>query len=318
MRQFMAFVVACLSSIGLVMGAEVLKPESVQGLYEGVIKTAAVQQKVEARAVAIAKGNYKLLIRQSQPGGKVLKIELAGTADGKFTGQGWSGTYVDGTIKGAGESGAFELKRVVRESPTLGAKPPTGAIVLLDGKDFAELVKRPLKSGEEQEWKVVEPGAIEVPKGGMNSKRQFAGSIKLHVEFKCPLMPAGEGQGRANSGNYLPNGEEIQVLDSFGMTTYEGGGCGGLYRYKDPDVFDEFSLASAPPLQWQTYDIEYRVEKKDGKLVGKPKVTVFHNGIKIHNHFEMKKDARPGGLHWQDHNNPVQYRNIWVLPLDEK
>ena len=123
----------------------------------------------------------------------------------------------------------------------------------------------------------------------MNAKRRFDGSFKLHVEFKIPLMPEARGQGRGNSGVYLPNGDEIQVLDSFGMTTYKGGGCGGLYAYKDPDTFDEFSLASLPPLQWQTFDVEYRVEKKDGKPAGKPRVTVLHNGIKIHDNALLER-----------------------------
>ena len=129
------------------------------------------------------------------------------------------------------------------------------------------------------------------------------------------LMPAARGQGRGNSGCYLPNGDEVQVLDSFGMDTYKGGGCGGLYNYKDPDVFDVFSLVSLPPLEWQTYDIEYRVEKKDGKPAGKPKITVVHNGIKIHDQAELKNDAKKGGLHFQDHGNPVRYRNIWLREL---
>jgi hypothetical protein len=90
-----------------------------------------------------------------------------------------------------------------------------------------------------------------------------------------------------------------------------------LYAYKDPDAFDEFSLASAPPLQWQTYDVEYRVEKKDGKLVGKPRVTVLHNGIKIHDKAELDRGAHVGGFHFQDHGSPVEFRNIWVLPLEE-
>jgi len=100
------------------------------------------------------------------------------------------------------------------------------------------------------------------------------------------------------------------------MDTYKGGGCGGLYNYKDPDAFDVFSLASLPPGQWQTYDVEYRVEKKDGKPAGKPRVTVLHNGIKIHDNAELKNDARRGGFHFQDHGNPVQYRNIWVMVIE--
>ena len=64
--------------------------------------------------------------------------------------------------------------------------------------------------------------------------------------------------------------------------------------------------------------MEYRVRKKDGKLVGKPRVTVHHNGIKIHDKVEMRRNARTGGFHFQDHGNPVHYRNIWVLPLEER
>ena len=42
------------------------------------------------------------------------------------------------------------------------------------------------------------------------------------------------------------------------------------------------------------------------------------NGIKIHDNAPLEKDARPGGLHFQDHGNAVQYRNIWVQPLGDK
>ena len=162
----------------------------------------------------------------------------------------------------------------------------------------------------------------------MNSKRTFDGSFDLHVEFVNPLMPTAHSQGRGNSGVYLPNGDEIQVLDSFGETTYTGGCCGGLYPYKDPDCMEvieslkdkpenKFTLASFAPLAWQTYDIEYRVTKQDGKLVGKPCVTVYHNGVKIHDKVAPRNDARPGHFHFQDHGNPVRYRNIWVLPVEK-
>lgn len=294
------------------------KVEDVQGLYEGTLKDA----KVEARLVATGKGTFKLLIRQPAGDGKTSKIALDGKFEGdevKFTGQGASAAWANAAVTGnCGPDAPLALKRIVRESPTLGAKPPEGAIVLLDGKNFDEIVKKPLKDGAEQQWVAVDGGGILVPKGGFSSKRRFADSFKYHVEFKNPLMPEATGQGRGNSGVHLPCGTEIQVLDSFGMTTYTGGGCGGFYKYKDPDTFDEFSLASAPPLQWQTYDIEYRIEKKDGKPTGRPRITVFHNGIKIHDNFEVQRNAREGNLSWQDHNNPVHYRNIWIQVLPEK
>jgi hypothetical protein len=81
---------------------------------------------------------------------------------------------------------------------------------------------------------------------------------------------------------------------------------------------NKFTLASLPPLTWQTYDIEYRVQRENGKYVGKPRVTVHHNGIKIHDNVTVRQDARKGGFHFQDHGNPVRYRNIWVLPVEEQ
>jgi hypothetical protein len=294
--------------------------ETVQGLYEGT----AGGSKAEARVVALGKGAFKIFVRLPKDGG-VDKAELEGKIEGDalaFAGKAadaaWSGAWADGAIRGKAADGALELKRVVKESPTLGAKPPDGAVVIipLDGKVADEAVKKPGKDGAEQAWKVAEDGGVEVTKGGIDSKRTVDGSFKLHVEFKNPLMPEARDQGRGNSGCYLPNGDEIQVLDSFGMSTYTGGGCGGIYKYKDPDTFDVFSLASLPPGQWQTYDVEYRVEKKDGKPAGKPRVTVLHNGIKIHDNFELRNGAKPGRFHFQDHGNPVQYRNIWFVVME--
>ena len=224
-------------------------PEAeVQGLYEGALKDV----KFEARVIAMGKDAYKIYVRQALADGKVGKVELDGKVEGDavtFKSKGgdveWTGSYAAGTIKGSAGGAAFEMKRVERKSPSMGKKPPAGAVVLLDGKNFGEL--SPSKSAEE--WKPAEDGSIQVAKGGMNSKQQFDCSYDMHVEFMCPLQPTQRGQGRGNSGCYQPNGDEVQVLDSFGMDTYKGGGCGGLYNYKDPDAFDVFSLASLPPLE---------------------------------------------------------------------
>ena len=332
MYRLTAFVIASALLAGAVLAAAPSE-ETVQGLYEGACKDG----KVEARVVAMGKGTFKVFVRPMAAEAKGCRAELDGKTDGdavKFTGLApntdWALEYADGAIKGAcGKDCTMELKRVVREPPTLGAKPPEGAIVLLDGKNFDEVTKQKNKDGTDQEWMMKEGGAIQVPKGGMNSKRAFDGNYKLHVEFWLPVMPNDRGQGRSNSGCFQANGDEIQVLDSFGMPTYEGGGCAGIYHYKDPDCMEvieslkdqkenKFTLASLPPGQWQTYDVEYKVEKKDGKPTGKPKVTVFHNGIKIHDNFEMHNDAKAGTLHFQDHGNAVQFRNIWVLPLPDK
>jgi hypothetical protein len=380
MRCCLFWVVVLAALVGVALAGAPAESE-VQGLYEGACKDAKGEAKIEARAVAMGKHAYKLLVRDGIGEKSAAKAELDGTTvddavgfAGKAGDVIWEAKYAAGAISGKfGDGGTFELKRAERKSPTLGLKPPVGAVVLLDGKSFEEMVRAngspwyvgdkskegqivwevairavakepklwptketPLPEGwemlpERRQVDVVlvigEDGSVQVPRGGINSKRQFDGSFKYHVEFCNPLMPEARGQGRANSGVYLPNGEEIQVLDSFGMPTYTGGGCGGFYNYKDPDCMAEleylkgnkenkFTLASLPPGEWQTYDIEYRVTTKDGKLVGKPRVTVLHNGIKIHDNFEPRQDAKKGGFHWQDHGNPVRYRNIWVQPVE--
>jgi len=357
-------------------------PEAeVQGLYEGAGRNAGGEFKLEARVVAQGKGTYKVLVRQFLPGGQTARVELAGKTAGDavaFAGQAgaaeWKAPYAAGVIRGqCGSDGAFEMKRGTRRPPSLGKRPPAGAMGLLDGKDFSQMVRAngadwylgdmsrngwivweaPLYTfspKEPAEWPapnqappgawtlskerrradvvlgIGEDGSIQVPRGGMNGKPSIEGSFDLHVEFMNPLMPADHGQGRGNSGVYLPNGDEIQVLDSFGETTYTGGCCGGLYPYKNPDTMEpidslkgkaenSFTLASLPPLEWQTYDIEYRVEMKDGSPVGKPRITVLHNGIRIHDNAVPRNNARKGGFHFQDHGNPVRYRNIWVAPV---
>ena len=299
--------------------------EGVQGLYEGTRTDAAGAHKFEARVVAWGGGNMKIFVRETAADGKVDKADLDGKIDGEaltFKGKAgekeWALALAGEAITGTAGTDKVEMKKVERLSPTMGAKPPAGAIVLIDGKNFDNVTCAKNKDGTDQEWKVAPDGGVLVMRGGIYSKAKMEGSYKMHVEFKNPIMPAQRDQGRGNSGVFMANGDEIQVLDSFGSPSYKGGGCGGLYHYKDPDAFDGFSLASAPPGQWQTYDIEYKVEKADGKLTGKPTLTVLHNGIKIHDNAKCEKDAKVGNFQLQDHGNPVQYRNVWVLPLEDK
>jgi hypothetical protein len=356
----------------------------VQGLYEGTAKGANGETKLEVRVVGQGEGRFKVLVRQFLGDDKIARAELTARTAGDevaITGKAgdaeWKGTYAAGAFKGECGAGlTFEIKKIDRKSPTLGKKPPEGAIIMLGEKGVEKMVRannaewylgdmskhgwpvwevptyimtekdppewptpeKPLPAGwtlskERRRADMVigvgEDGSIQVPKGGMSSKDQVEGSFDMHIELMNPFQPKDHSQGRGNSGCYMPNGDEIQVLDSFGECTYTGGGATGFYKYHDPHCMEviesignksenKFTLASNPPGTWQTYDIEYRVEKKDGKYVGKPHVTVYHNGIKVHENCEMKNDAHKGGFHFQDHGNAVRYRNIWVMPLPEK
>jgi len=194
---------------------------------------------------------------------------------------------------------------------------PAGAVVLFDGKGLDAWVKTDGKSPAH--WKVAD-GAMEVVKGGgLMTKDKFGGNFKLHVEFRVPYEPQNKGQARANSGVYVQGRYEVQVLDSYGLES-KNNDCGAIYEVAAPKV-----NACKAPTVWQAYDIEFTAPVfKDGKKAEPAKMTVTHNGVKIHEEVSIPVDntraglggdpATPGPIMLQDHGNPVQYRNVWLLP----
>lgn len=197
---------------------------------------------------------------------------------------------------------------------------PKGAISLFDGRDTSAWVHR--SSGKPVEWAIVE-GALEVKPGTADivSRREF-GDYRLHVEFWLPLEVEKSDQARGNSGLYNHGRYEIQILDMYKNTTYPFGGCGAIYGQKDPD-----KDSIKPPQNWNTYDVLFRAPRfaADGSLVAKPRVTVFHNGIKIHSDVEIAKPTtagldekftKTGPILLQCHGSAVRFRNIWIVPIE--
>ena len=198
------------------------------------------------------------------------------------------------------------LPRIERKSPTLGAKPPKGAIVLFDGSSAKHW-----KNGK------VENGYLKAT--GATSKQVFT-DYSLHLEFRTPYMPTARGQGRGNSGIYHSGRWETQVLDSFGLSGRDNE-AGGIYSISKPRL-----NMCLPPLAWQTYDVDFTAAKfdADGKRTAWPRITVRLNGVLVHKDLELPKNfttAAPikselvngeGPVYLQDHTNPVVYRNIWV------
>ncbi len=225
---------------------------------------------------------------------------LKGTATGgQITLPGLTGTMASGKITFPGGT----LSRMNRESPTVGAKAPAGAIVLFDGKSPDAFLDGKLDGDTLMQ--------------GVTSKQLWK-NFSLHIEFKIPYMPEARGQGRGNSGCYLQGRYEVQMLDSFGLEG-ENNECGGIYTIGSPKVNMAF-----PPLSWQTYDIEYTqaVYDASGKKTANARTTVKHNGVIVQDNIELdhattasplKEGPTPGPIHLQEHGTPVRYRNIWVV-----
>jgi hypothetical protein len=280
----------------------------------------------EAKVVPDGGGRYRvvLITPPVREGPTRTRVQVPGKAEGDrltFAGKPgkveWTGSIAERklTAEGKGRGGGrYELKLTVRKSPTEGAKPPPGAVVLLP----ATKGQPPLDGWTNSKWKALPGGVMQITRGGNNSVRKF-GDVKLHVEFRIPYEPTRRGQGRGNSGVYLMGRYEVQVLDSFGLVPRKGD-CGAIYGVAVPSV-----NACLPPLRWQTYDVTFRAPRTgaDGKPATPGSMTVLHNGIKIHKDVKLKGTTRGGArggaqtgpLHLQDHGHPVQYRNIWVVEL---
>jgi hypothetical protein len=173
-------------------------------------------------------------------------------------------------------------------------------------------VKPDMSGWTNTNWLALDNGSMQIFKGkGSNrTKQQFSDVKQLHVEFKLPLEPKGRGQGRANSGVYLLDAYEVQILDSFGIVQTSGD-CGGLYNVARPMV-----NACLPPETWQTYDISFRAARMDGRrVIELPRITVWHNGVKIHDNVEIPKNRHrtKGPLQLQDHKHNIEFRNIWLV-----
>lgn len=288
-----------------------------QGEYAGTLSRDGEEAKYGVQVIALGEGKFDAV---GYPGG--------------LPGAGWNG---EDKVRGSGERNGAEvviadpegnaraviregrmtiaidgeeigeLQRSERKSSTLGAKPPEGAVVLFDG--------------DEADLKNFLPGA-RFENGNLResftTESKF-GDYTLHLEFMLSYMPHARGQARSNSGVYQQGRYEVQVLDSFGLEGADNE-CGGIYKAAAPSV-----NMCLPPLQWQTYDIEFTAAKFDdsGKKTAPARMTVKHNGVTIHDDLEVPagtpggtqaEGPGPGPIFVQNHGNPLYFRNIWVVP----
>lgn len=280
-----------------------------------------VNPEVAAQVIALGGNRYRVRVvnkldmrcpvlgqAEVEPKGGILRFEdqsLHGTCDGQ-------------TITGGRGTGklTFSMQKVSRVSPSAGKTPPPGAIALFDGSNL-DAWQAP------QGWQILGDGTLLVtPDAEDLVTKEAWNDVELHVEFRTPFMPASRGQQRGNSGIFVQDVYEVQVLDSFGLEGYYDE-CGALYKLSAPHV-----NACYPPLAWQTFDIAYTAPRYDpsGKLIAYGRMTVHQNGVLIHNDQELtwitawKEKERlappprePGHVKIQAHDNYVQFRNIWLV-----
>lgn len=288
---------------------DVAADEHVGYSLQGEYLSGSEGQRIGLQVAALDKGRFHVLeYRGGLPGagwdGSKVKTEIAETK------------YVVARVD--------EMKPIHRKSPTMGKEAPSGALVIFNGYDTSYIEGK------------IEEGLLWA--GAVTSEP--VGDFFLHVEFRLPYKPARNlsSQDRGNSGLYIFNNYEVQILDSFGldlsaennaveMNSANTQWCGSLYKFKTSDVPMSF-----PPLAWQTYDIDFTAPRfEEEKKVANARITIRHNGRVIHDDVELPKGTGNGGkrpekteglIHFQSHGNPVAFRNIWLekkkpLPVSE-
>jgi hypothetical protein len=194
--------------------------------------------------------------------------------------------------------------------------PSDNAIVLFSGSDFSHWTAG---GNRKIRWELVGDAMKVVPGTESIMTKQDFTDFKLHAEFKTPQLPPNvRGQGRGNSGIYIQRRYEVQILDSFGLEPKKNE-CGSIYEFKAPD-----KNVCDMPGRWQSYDIIFHAAKFDGnKKVKNARITVWQNGVLIHNDVELQNKTgagqpegpKPGPILLQEHGNQVWFRNIWIEPL---
>jgi hypothetical protein len=209
-------------------------------------------------------------------------------------------------------------------NPTGKNGAPDDAIVLFDGSNLDEWVTA--SDSTSAKWTLNKDGSMTVKDrtGDIQTKRNF-GSVQLHVEWRSSPENKAKGQARCNSGVFLQNRYEVQVLDNNDNPTYVNGQVASIYKQSIPLV-----KASVPTGDWNTYDIIYHAPEFDsaGEKTKSATITVLHNGVLVQDHFTIlgtseyiglpKNEAHgPAPIKLQDHGDQsgVSYRNIWVREL---
>ena len=235
-----------------------------------------------------------------------------------FDDAGWTGAIAGGHFKAHHGADAFDLRHVTRTPPTLGAKPPAGAVVLFDGKNMNAWGRRTgpdwLKEDGAPPWHLVDGDAMEVvPNSGYLLTHQWLGDYHLHLEFRTLGGPT-------NSGVYLETRYETNINEMYGRL--DGNACAQFDNCTEK-VSNPGIRCSRPPFEWQTMDIDFHPPRFEaGKKTASARATLVFNGVPFYTDQPIGPpklnaaklgEAPTGPIMLQDHGMPVQFRNIWLI-----
>jgi hypothetical protein len=277
--------------------------------------------KIVAQVVPTGDGKYQAVLLSAFDAENNVIATLQGAADGdrvEFSGDGWSGEIKNSHFTGGKGDQKFDLQHIVRHSPTEGAKPPAGAVVLFDGNNLNAWAKKNGKDWMAEDgpakWKILPDGVAEVvPETDCIITHEKFGDCHVHVEFRTLGKPS-------NSGVFLENRYEANINETYAnVTASPNAGFDNCTDNAKPKIRPCF-----PPLTWQTFDIDFTAPKFDasGKKTGSARATVLFNGVKIYDNQELDLphgaasrlgEAPTGPLMLQEHGMPVQFRNVWLV-----
>ncbi|RMH11709.1 MAG: DUF1080 domain-containing protein [Planctomycetota bacterium] len=205
---------------------------------------------------------------------------------------------------------------VIGASLAIAVVPPPEAVVLFDGSSLDAWQH---DDGRDAGW-TIEDGVLVVrPGSGSIRTRDTYGALTLHLEYMTPVLPDEiQGQARGNSGVYLHNRYEVQILDSAGRAPAPNEAA-AIYGRRAPDV-----NAALPAGHWQTYDIDFAPPRFDaqGRKIADAMMTVLHNGVVVHEKVSVpgptgmariRAEVATGPIVLQDHGDKVRFRNIWMI-----
>ncbi len=294
----------------------------------GTASSSAAQPALESDAKVIAQGGgrYRVVLTVHDDKTPHFSVVLTGSAEGEsvaLAGSGsqaeWKGRLEGGkTLVAESAGGKFDLKFTVRHSPTEGLKPPSGAVVLIP---YAEGQPPSFDEWTGGAWEPMDDGSVMANGGDTRTRRKF-GDFRMHAEFRIPFEPNARGQNRGNSGLYIQDLYELQVLDSYGLSI-AANECGAIYTQVAPK-----ENACFPPKSWQTYDITFRAPRFDetGKKLKNATITVLQNGVKVQDETSIsgptgaargRPEVATAVLRLQDHGHPVRFRNMWLVDLQD-